>query len=149
MKQHVYAAAAALVLGLVGLSSNVKAESCAELAENTARALVQQYCKEVKDAEADQLVILPPEYIGPSYSAPTYPRGEAGVSSGRFLQCTRTHSLTCKQRMADMIGNDKHCNRLLYREFSFDIKDEFKRTSEYTDSMSYYKTLQLEGCHLH
>lgn len=146
MKQHVYAAAAAIVLGLLGLSSDVKAASCTDLANDTARALVVQYCEEVKDAYVDQLVILPPRL-----GAGSGHMGEeaAMVSEQMERQCTRTHSLICKQRMADLVGKDKQCSQLLHKGFSFQIKDEFTGTSESTDSMSYYKTLQLEGCRLH
>jgi hypothetical protein len=146
MKQHVFAAAAAIVLGLLGHSSDAKAESCTELANNTARALVQQYCEDVKDAHADQVVIMPPPVEADVVFMQPGARGFS-VELGR--KCTRTHSLICKQRMADLVGRDQQCNQLLHQSFSFDIKDEFTGTSQSTDSMSYYQTLQLDGCRLH
>ena len=150
MKQHLFAAVAAVVaiavLGFPGPSAEAREESCTELAENTASALVDQYCEAVKDADADRVVILPaPKFNAPVYMAPT----AEGYSGKLQRQCTRTHSLICKQRMADMVGDDRRCVRLLHEGFDFEIKDEFGGAPIRTDSLSYYKTLQLEGCHLH
>jgi hypothetical protein len=139
MKQHVYVAAAALVVGILGIGSDVTAEeTCTEIARDTARLLAQQYCETVKDAYADQVV------IEPGFSA------ELQDSSGRLeSECTRTHSLICKQRMADLVNKDSECRRLYKKGFDFELKDEFTGDTESTDSKSYYAQLQREGCKLH
>lgn len=144
MKPFAYTTAAVIVFGILGITSDVTAETCTEIAHTTARLLAEQYCEEVKDAYADQVVITPgggeETVVGPS---------AVGPSERLERECTRTHSLICKTRMAELVGKDKECRRLYNKGFNFELKDEFTEHTEPTDSKSYYRRLQLEGCKLH
>ncbi|WP_437534066.1 hypothetical protein WME79_08205 [Sorangium sp. So ce726] len=133
MTRILLAASAAAALGVLSLSADTMAQSCSQTALDTARALAQQYCETVKDADVDRLVIRP--FTALAFRMP--------------MECTRTHSLICKQHMANLVSSDSWCSRLYREAFNFTMKDGFTGKEEPQNSQNYYHQLQLEGCRLH
>ena len=140
MKKSTLAISGIVILGTLGVGSDVEAQNCTRLAETTARALANQYCEIVKDADADRLVIEP-HSGGPG-------SGERAIEI-LVPECTRTHSLICKDRMATLVGEDEYCKRLYDEGFNFQFKDDFTGEVRASNSRTLYGTLQRAGCRLH
>jgi hypothetical protein len=109
---------------------------CAQDALEIGRSSAAAFCKEVKDAYADQVVIRPTEGV-----MHEDPGGEQPI-------CTYEDTLLCKNVMARLVGRDRLCATLYRRNISWTVRDDDGNFINSTNAQSFYASM-MQGCNLH